>query len=57
MERRSFLTTATLATAGNRNLLTTSCINKKTMGFTKWHHMIVNDFVLDEETISSLRLN
>jgi hypothetical protein len=24
------------------------------MGFTKWHHDI-NDFVLDEETISSLR--
>lgn len=56
MERRSFLTTATLATAGIGTFLTTSCNKQKDNGLYKVaSHDIVNDFVLDEETISSLR--
>lgn len=56
MERRSFLTTATLATAGIGTFLTTSCNKQKDNKVNKLESPdIVDDFILDEETISSLR--
>ena len=54
MERRSFLTTATLATAGIGTFLTSSCSNKEKTGEDDLKDEGVEDFVLDEETISSL---
>lgn len=53
MERRSFLTTATLGTAGLSTFLTTGCAN-----INDDVVLVVNgvqDFELDEETILSLQ--
>ncbi|MDG2433574.1 amidase [Flavobacterium sp.] len=54
MERRSFLTTATLATAGIGTFLVSSCSNKEKTGEDGLKEEGIDDFVLDEETISSL---
>tara|TARA_R110000868_G_scaffold401932_2_gene677792 strand:- start:422 stop:2041 length:1620 start_codon:yes stop_codon:yes gene_type:complete len=55
MERRSFLTTATLATAGIGTFLSSSCDKPKNSNIDDEESDIINDFVLDEETISSLK--
>mgnify|MGYP003664692366 FL=1 len=55
MERRSFLTTATLATAGIGAFLSTSCSTKNEDKSLEVTANNVEDFELDEETISSLR--
>lgn len=53
MERRSFLTTATLGTAGLSTFLTTGCANKNDDVVLVGNG--VQDFELDEETIMSLQ--
>lgn len=55
MKRRSFLTTATLATAGIGTFLTTSCSKVGNTENKDVESDIVPDFILDEETISSLK--
>jgi amidase len=55
MKRRSFLTTATLATAGIGTFLTSSCSKQKNQLTLESDAHIVKDFVLDEETIFSLK--
>ena len=57
MKRRSFLTTATLASAGLSTLLVTSCAQgeKKLEETVATVDISKVDFELDEETISSLR--
>ncbi|MBX9888761.1 MAG: amidase [Flavobacteriaceae bacterium] len=55
MERRSFLTTATLGTAGISTFLSTSCVNKNDKDDSMILVNDVKDFELDEETIFSLQ--
>jgi amidase len=57
MERRSFLATATLGTAGISTFLSTSCVNKNDKVNDNAMVLVsdVKDFELDEETISSLQ--
>ena len=54
MERRSFLTTATLATAGFGTFLSASCSKKVDDEIEDKIVDAVENFILDEETISSL---
>ena len=55
MERRSFLTTATLGTAGISTILLASCSNDNKKESAVELEIGVTDFELDEETISSLQ--
>jgi amidase len=55
MERRSFLTTATLGTAGISTILLASCSNDNKKDSAVELEIGVTDFELDEETISSLQ--